>query len=86
LRDAIVAMHQAAQQARALHVGPGTAPGTTAGSSLVGLQRTVSSLRDRLDVEKKATNGLQVCNPRCRQSLAPPSAALIRRRAVARMQ
>eukprot|EP00966_Prymnesium_polylepis_P284468 6571873-Prymnesium_polylepis.1 len=56
-----MSMQQAAQQARALHGAPGSLPasGGPDGGSLVGLQRQVASLRDRLDVERKEKSAVQ---------------------------
>ena len=60
LRTTTMSMQQAAQQARALHGAPGAAHAAAGGSSsLVGLQRQVASLRDRLDVERKEKNSFQ---------------------------
>ncbi|KAL3929460.1 MAG: hypothetical protein SGPRY_001952 [Prymnesium sp.] len=56
LRATTASMQQAAQQARVLHGGPGIT--STAGDSIVGLQRQISSLRDRLDGERKEKSSL----------------------------
>ena len=59
LRATSIAAQQAAQQARALHGAPGALNMPAASDSLVGMQRATASLRDRLDMEKKAANALQ---------------------------
>ncbi|KAL1510478.1 hypothetical protein AB1Y20_006783 [Prymnesium parvum] len=50
LRATAASAQQAAQQARVLHGAPGAGGG---GPSIVGLERQLASLRDRLDAERK---------------------------------
>ena len=57
LRESSHSAHQVAAQVRVLQGVP-NAPDAP-GGSLAGLQKTVATLRDRLDVEKKAANSAQ---------------------------
>ena len=72
LRESSQSTQVVSQQVRALQ-GVSHDPNTSA-SSVVGLQRTVATLRDRLDLEKKSANAAQAERSRLEQRLATGSA------------
>ena len=57
LRESSSSAQQVASQLRLLQGAPGSSDATCI--SVAGLQRTVTVLRDRVDVEKKAANAAQ---------------------------
>ena len=71
LRESSQSTQVVSQQVRALQ-GVSHDPNTSA-SSVVGLQRTVATLRDRLDLEKKSANAAQAERSRLEQRLATGS-------------
>ena len=68
LRQSSESTMLASQQVRMLHGAHGA--GTPGSDSIVGLQRTVANLCTKLDLEKKAANGVQAERQRLEKQLA----------------